>query len=108
MAFAVGLQAWYGLALLGLVAQLFRGRRQRRGSIAGPAGPSGAPGLFGSWVFLPLSSGAGAAAGVVAGLASPTQPAWFVALAYWLVGSLHGLVAWRLARRGYMQLPETV
>jgi hypothetical protein len=45
---------------------------------------------------------------VVAGLASSTQPAWLVMLVYWLVGTVHGVVAWRLARSGVLMAPESV
>jgi hypothetical protein len=44
----------------------------------------------------------------VAGLASPTQPAWLVALVYWLVGTAHGVLGWRLARRGVLLPPESI
>jgi hypothetical protein len=107
LAFAAGLQAWYGLALISLIPRLFRwvsgsgspraGRRQgerRR--------------LPGSFVFLPLSSGAGALAGIVVGLVSSTHPVWVIVLVYWLVGSVHGLLAWRLARGGVLLPPENI
>ena len=47
-------------------------------------------------------------AGSVSECASTTHPAWLVALAYWLAGTLHGLIAWRLARRGILIPPQTV
>jgi hypothetical protein len=79
VAFAAGLQAWYGLALLSLVARLLR---WLSGSSPPPAGGRRvSPGLSGSLVFLPLSSGAGAGA---------------------------GLLAWRLARRGVLLPPESI
>jgi hypothetical protein len=107
VAFAASLQIWYGLALLSLVPRLLG--RLRRSRPVSPRSPGPAePGLPGSLVFLPLSSGAGALAGIVAGLASPTQPAWLVALVYWLVGTAHGVLGWRLARRGVLLPPESI
>ena len=107
VAFAFGLQAWYGLALLSLIPRLV-GRL--RGSPARPVpnGQASGPGIPGSLVFLPLGSVAGAAAGMVVGVASSTHPAWLVALVYWLVGTGHGALAWRLARRGVLMPPESI
>ena len=107
VAFAGGLQAWYGLALLSLIPRLL-GRL--RGSPARPA-TSGQPpgaGIPGSFVFLPLSSGAAALAGIAVGLASSTHPAWLAALVYWLVGTCHGALAWRLAQGGFLMPPESI
>jgi hypothetical protein len=93
IAFAAGLQAWQGLALLGLIPRLLGWRT--------------VPGrLRGSLVFLPLSSGAGAVAGMIVGLASPIYPWWLVLLSYWLAGTAHGLLGWQLARRGILWPPE--
>jgi hypothetical protein len=105
LAFAVGLQIWYGLALLSVVPRLLGfGRsppevRPSRGARAE---------LPGSVVFVPVTSGIAAMAGIVVGLLSPTRAAWLVALVYGLVGTAHGLVAWRLARRGVLLPPESV
>ncbi|CAN5891022.1 hypothetical protein BH24GEM1_BH24GEM1_13280 [soil metagenome] len=33
---------------------------------------------------------------------------WLVALVYWLVGTVYGLVAWQLARRGFLLPPESL
>ena len=104
LAFAMGLQAWYGLALLGLIPHLAR-LVFRPGTPVRTRRPVSLPG---AWVFLPLSVAFGAIAGVVAGLASPTHPVWIVAPIYLAVGSLHGAVACRLARRGILMPPETV
>jgi hypothetical protein len=104
LAFAVGLQAWYGLALLSLIPRLL-------GRLWGSKTPPErvpVAGIPGSFVFLPLSAGAGATAGLVVGLASSTQPAWLVALVYCLVGTGHGALAWRLARGGVLIPPESV
>lgn len=105
VAFAAGLQAWYGLALLGLMARLLRrpGPGARPATVAAPTPRQ----LSGSFVFLPLSSGAGALAGLLVGLMSPTSRLWLVLLVYWLVGTLHGLLAWRLARKGVLLPPES-
>ena len=62
-AFAVGLQAWYGLALLSLVPRLVRW-------LVGGCVPA----LPGAFVFVPLSSCAGALAGIVSGSRPPPIP----------------------------------
>ncbi len=107
IAFAAGLQAWYGLALLGLLPRLWRWLRNpgARADRARGLAPAELPG---SWVFLPISSAAGAAAGLITGFVSSTGPVWLVLLAYWAAGTLHGLLAWRLARGGLLLPPESV
>ena len=105
IAFAAGLKLWFGLTLLGLVPRLL-GRLRASGSAAPAARTWGRPELPGSWVFFPLSSVFGLLAGVAVGLASSSHAAWLVALVYWLVGSLHGLLAWRLARAGFLMPPD--
>jgi hypothetical protein len=104
LAFAVGLQSWLGLALLVEAGRWLRSGRSAGARRRGAPGEPGSP--AGSVVFLPLGSAAGILAGIVVGLLSPTHPAWQVALAYWLVGTLHGLLAWRLARAGFLLLPD--
>lgn len=101
LAFAGGLQAWYGLALVSLIPRLL-------GRLRGmpPRQAAGAR-IPGSLVFLPLGSVAGAAAGLVVGVASSTHPTWLVALVYWLVGTGHGTLTWRLARAGILIPPES-
>jgi hypothetical protein len=106
VAFAAGLQAWYGLALVSLLPRLLSWFR-RAGPRPVSRGRDAGPGLSGSWIFLPLSSASGAAAGLVVGVVSSTQPAWLILLVYWLVGTLHGLLAWRLARGGILLPPES-
>jgi hypothetical protein len=103
LAFAISLQAWYGLALLTLISRLLLRRPNR---LARPSAPAHT-GLDGSWLFVPIGSAFGALAGLVSGLASPTQSLWLVAAVYWLVGTLYGVTGWRLARRGYLFPPET-
>ena len=101
LAFATSLQAWYGFAVLGIISRLLRGRLR-------PAGrPSASASLAGSWVFLPISVVWSAGAGLIAGLVSPTQPLWLVTPIYGLVGTMYGLLAWRLARAGFLLPPET-
>lgn len=106
VAFAGGLQAWYGLALVSLIPRVLA---RRRGAPPRPdsSGPAARPSIPGSFVFLPFSSVAGATAGMVVGLASSTQPTWLVALIYWILGTGHGALAWRLARAGYLIPPES-
>jgi hypothetical protein len=101
VAFALGLQLWFGLALLSVIPRLLGRGRGRR-----PASP--VAGLPGGFVFLPLSSLAGALAGLATGMLSRTQPFWWVALLWWGVGTLHGLLAWRLARTGFLLPPESL
>jgi hypothetical protein len=105
LAFAAGLQLWYGLALFSLVPRLVRAFLRSDGAAPVPTS-SPTTALVGSWVFLPMSSGLGAVAGLVVGLASPTQSLWIVFPVYWLVGTLHGALAWRLARAGILMPPE--
>lgn len=98
VAFALSLQAWYGLALFGMLARLLTGRvaATRR-----PAAP-----LPGSLVFLIVSSIMGGTTGMLVGILSSTQPVWIVGLAFWVLGTLHGLVGWRLARAGVLVPPD--
>ena len=103
VAFALSLQAWYGLALFGLITRAVSGR-----SSAGNTRAARHPPLAGAIVFLPFSSLIGVMAGVVVGLLSPTQPMWLVALIFWVVGTVHGLAGWRLARVGVLMPPETL
>jgi hypothetical protein len=137
LAFAIGLQTWYGLALLLVIPRVLAGLRARKvgparvePALSDPARPDPASSkptlskpalsepalsrraaavhLPGSFVFLPFSSIAGAAAGLVVGIASPTHSAWLVTLLYWLVGTAHGGLAWRLARAGVLMPPESI
>lgn len=105
VAFAAGLQAWHGLALFGLVLRLL-GQRRAAGSRAEWRVQDRPGGLPGSFVFLPISSGAGALAGTIVGAASSSHPWWLALLAFWTAGTVHGLLAWRLADRGVLLPPE--
>ena len=107
VAFAAGLQAWYGLALLGVIPRLVEWARGSGARHRGASRDRQRP-LPGSIVFLPLSSGAGMLAGIAAGLVSRTHSFWLVLLVYWLVGTVHGLAAWRLARQGVLIPPESI
>ena len=62
----------------------------------------------GAFVFLPITSGVGALAGVLVGILSTTHSVWSVALIYWLAGTARGMLAWGLARAGYLLPPETM
>jgi hypothetical protein len=106
LAFAVGLQMWFGTALLSAIVRLvgWRGRRD-----AAPRSETQAVvSIPGSFVFLPLSSVAGATAGAVVGVLSSTYSGWLAWLVYWAVGTIHGLASWRLARAGYLMPPESI
>ncbi len=107
LAFAAAMQAWYGLALLSLIPRLL-GRMRGLQARAAPSGPPPSARIPDSFVFLPLGSVAGAAAGMVVGLASSTHSVWLVVLVYWLVGTGHGALAWRLARGGVLIPPESI
>lgn len=103
--FAAGLQAWYGLALFSLIPRLLGWRGA--GALAASSELRATP-LPGSLVFVPIGSGAGGIAGLVVGLASSSHSVWLVARVYWLVGTVYGLVAWQLARRGFLLPPESL
>jgi hypothetical protein len=100
VAFALSLQAWYGLALFGILARLATGRLA--------AVPSRRAPLPGSVVFLIFSSSMGGSTGVLVGILSSTQPLWLVVIAFWTLGTLHGLVGWRLARAGVLMPPDSL
>jgi hypothetical protein len=103
VAFAAGLQMWIGVAIFGAIVRLL----VRRRSVSAATGRPSAS-LPGSFVFLPLSSGAGLLAGVIVGLV-PAAESWLGAVAvFWLAGTLHGWVAWRLARSGVLVPPESM
>lgn len=103
VAFVIGLQLWYGLAIVGAIGKLIG--MALRGSP--PQRALRPPPLTGTFIFLPVSSTMGAVAGVIVGLLSPTQPVWMVAMTYWLTGTLHGFLGWRLARAGAFVPPES-
>jgi hypothetical protein len=107
VAFAIGLQTWYGLALLSVIPRVFE-RLRGVSPRSAPSEPTTRPSIPGSFVFLPLGSVAGVTAGIVVGIASSTFPAWLIALVYWMVGTAHGALAWRLARGGYLVPPESI
>ncbi len=107
VAFALGLKVWFGLALAGAAVQLMRMRRRDGLQTETPGAGRRSP-LVGSFVFLPLSSGAGAVAGIIVAIVSTRGSGWLVWLTYWSVGTLHGLVSWRLARAGVLMPPESV
>jgi hypothetical protein len=72
----------------------------------GRSRPLAAAPIPGAGAFVPIASGIGAAVGLVVGWLSTTRPVWLVALVYWVVGSLYGLLTWRLARAGLLVPPE--
>jgi hypothetical protein len=100
VAFALSLQAWYGLALFGMLARLLTGR-----TASAPRRPVPLPG---SVVFLIFSSLMGGSTGVLVGILSSTLPVWMVGLAFWALGTVHGLAGWRLARAGVFMPPDSV
>ncbi|MDF2771408.1 MAG: hypothetical protein K0S86_902 [Geminicoccaceae bacterium] len=102
LAFGLGIQLWMGVALFRAILVLL-GARRRSGAWVrrSPTGP-----IPGTWVFLPISSAAGAIAGMIVGLLSSAYSGWLAWLVFWTVGTLHGLTARRLARAGYLMPPE--
>ncbi|MCI0456442.1 MAG: hypothetical protein L0Z62_05620 [Gemmataceae bacterium] len=104
VAFALGLQAWFGLALLSLVPRLLGLVRQGGARRPADGPPTSIPGAV---AFVPIASGIGALVGVVIGWLSASHPVWLVAPIYWLVGTLYGLLAWALARAGFLMPPES-
>jgi hypothetical protein len=104
LAFALSLQAWFGLALLSLIPRLVRRLLGRH-----PAGsPPPPPSIPGASAFVPISSAMGLVVGIAVGWLSATHAWWLVASVYWLVGTFYGLFAWRLARAGLLLPPEGV
>ena len=103
LAFVAGLQMWIGVAIFGAIVRLLIGRRRSIGRRTETRAA-----LPGSVVFLPLSSAAGLAAGLIVGVV-PASPSLLLAIAvFWLLGTLHGWLAWRLARAGVLVPPDTM
>lgn len=100
LAFVFGMQAWFGLALLSVVPRLLGFWRSRPAPLY--------PSVPGSIAFVPIASAHGAVAGLVSGWLSSAYPFWVVAPAYWLAGTLYGVLAWRLARAGFLMPPESI
>jgi hypothetical protein len=105
VAFAFGLQAWFGLAILGLIPHLARRLLHDAGA---PSRPRTDAPLPGAAVFLPIASGTGALLGFVVGWISSTHSVWLVAPVYWSAGTAYGWLAWRLARAGFLMPPESI
>ena len=103
LAFLAGMVAWFGLgfaqAIFRLIAWLIR--RESREALRARAGeiPSG----YGA--FVPISTAAGAAAGLVTGIAAPGSFA-LPSLAWLVTGAAYGLALRRLAALGYLPFPE--
>ena len=105
LAFVWGLQLWIGAALLGAVVHLLLGRRR-----AVRDRPASGEMLIlpGSIVFLPLSSAAGLLAGTIIALLPATWSALASIAVFWAIGTVHGLAAWQLAKRGVLVLPDSM
>ena len=103
LAFGFGLQMWMGVALFRAILVLLGTRR--RSAVARQLRAGSIPG---TWVFLPISSAAGAIAGMIVGILSSANSGWLAWLTFWTVGTLHGLLAWRLARAGHLMPPESM
>jgi hypothetical protein len=103
LAFVAGMVAWFGLgfahAVLHLLVWLVR--REPREALRARAGaiPTG----YGA--FVPISIAAGAAAGLVTGIAAPGSFA-LPFLAWILAGAAYGFALRRLAALGYLPFPD--
>jgi hypothetical protein len=104
LAFITGLQMWVGVAIVGAIVRLLVSRRFPPRAAA----DDGRAGLPGSFIFFPISSAAGLLAGVIVALVPAAPSAVWAIVVFWLTGTLHGLVAWRLADRGVLVPPDSV
>jgi hypothetical protein len=104
LAFAGGMQLWLGAAIATAVVQLVR-----RVASGGPWRPSSEalvdvpPGAF---AFVPVSTGAGMAGGLMVGFVSSSLPFLVCWQLYAAVGAAYGVAVWQLARAGYLPFPE--
>jgi hypothetical protein len=103
LAFVLGLQMWIGVAIFGAVVRLLVSRSHPPRTSAGDRVV-----LPGSFVFLPLSSIAGLLAGVITAIVPAASSAILAMGVFWLTGTLHGLVAWQLAKRGVLVPPDSM
>jgi hypothetical protein len=96
LAFGLGMPCWLGLALAtALWGRVRHGPRKAR--------PHEIPG--GSIAFVPVSIGLAGVAGLVVGLSGSRIGAVATLALYLLLGTVHGVACWQLARRGYLPFP---
>jgi hypothetical protein len=106
LAFALGWQAWIGLAIALSLPRLFRRlRRPEEPAVEPEEVRAPVDALPGAGIFVPIATGMGLAAGVLVGLVS-TWPLQAVLVAYTLSGLGYGLVLWGLANAGFLLWPE--
>ena len=104
VSFALGLQAWLGLAIVTAMIQLVR--RLTAGEPWRPTGRAIAAVPSGSFAFVPISVGLGLLAGVFIGVLPDTHSLVGTVLLYTSAGAIYGMAVWQLARRGYLPFPE--
>jgi len=106
LAFALGWQAWIGLAIALSLPRLFRRLRRREDPEVEPdEDRAQAAELPGAGVFVPIAMGMGLGCGVLVGVVS-TWPLPAVLVAYTFGGLAYGLMLWWLANAGFLLWPE--
>ncbi len=106
LAFALGWQAWIGLAIALSLPRLFRRLRRREELAVEPAKDREPLAVLpGAGVFVPIATGMGLAGGVLVGIVS-TWPLPVVLVAYTTGGLAYGLALWWLANAGFLLWPE--
>jgi hypothetical protein len=106
LAFALGWQAWIGLAIALSLPRLFRRfRRLESPDVEPDADRAPAAVLPGAGIFVPIATGMGLAGGLLVGLVS-TWPLPAVLVIYTSGGLGYGLVLWWLADAGFFLVPE--
>jgi hypothetical protein len=98
--FAVGMQAWLGLALVTAAWRAIR-RRERAAASAGEA--SIPPGSF---AFVPTCIVLVGSAGVLIALVGSTVGALATIALYLTLGLLYGTACWLYAKNGYLPFPQ--
>lgn len=106
LAFALGWQAWIGLAIVLSLPRFFR-RLRKRGEPEAGSDEDSAPAaeLPGAGVFVPIATGMGLGCGVLVGIVS-SWPLPVVLVAYTFGGLAYGLMLWWLANAGFLLWPE--
>ena len=106
LAFALGWQAWIGLAIALSLPRLFRRLRRREEPEVEPdEDRAQAAELPGAGVFVPIAMGMGLGCGVLVGVVS-TWPLPVVLVVYTFAGLAYGLMLWWLASAGLLLWPE--
>ena len=106
LAFALGWQAWIGLALMLSLPRLLR-RMRRRDEPEDETEAHRTPAVVipGAGIFVPIATGMGLAGGVLVGVVS-SWPLPVVLVTYTFGGLIYGLMLWWLANAGFLLWPE--